>query len=90
MICRVNILKLNTVIITTSKVSVRRVVLFPTHSISTCVYMEVNSNLKIFSTENVSNNVFGVKLQEQVEERLKFYETGDLPRKNLDVMEVRV
>ena len=52
--------------------------------------MEVNSNFEIFSTENVSNNVFGVKLQEQVEERLKFYETGDLPRKNLDVMEVRV
>ena len=28
-------------------------------------------------------------MQEQVEERLKFYETGDLPRKNLDVMEVQ-
>ena len=35
------------------------------------------------------NNVYGIKLQEQVEERLNFYETGDLPRKNLDVMEVR-
>merc|ERR1712029_333229 len=30
--------------------------------------------------------VFGSKLKEQVEERLKFYETGDLPRKNVDVM----
>ncbi|XP_063675566.1 nucleolar protein 56-like isoform X2 [Bolinopsis microptera] len=46
----------------------------------------IASRIDCFS-ENVSNNVFGVKLQEQVEERLKFYETGDLPRKNLDVME---
>merc|ERR1719300_799323 len=33
-----------------------------------------------------STTVFGSKLKEQVEERLKFYETGDLPRKNVDVM----
>jgi RNA processing factor Prp31 len=32
------------------------------------------------------NSVFGDKLREQVEERLKFYETGDVPRKNVDVM----
>jgi len=31
-------------------------------------------------------NVFGEKLREQVEERLKFYETGDVPRKNTEVM----
>jgi hypothetical protein len=30
--------------------------------------------------------VFGDKLRNQVEERLSFYETGDLPRKNVDVM----
>merc|ERR1712112_680086 len=30
--------------------------------------------------------VFGSKLKEQVDERLKFYETGDLPRKNVEVM----
>ena len=30
--------------------------------------------------------MFGTKLREQVEERLKFYETGDAPRKNIDVM----
>jgi nucleolar protein 56 len=30
--------------------------------------------------------IFGEKLKEQVEDRLKFYETGDLPKKNLDVM----
>lgn len=32
------------------------------------------------------NNIFGGKLQEQVEERLKYYETQELPKKNLDVM----
>nr|CAD7442692.1 unnamed protein product [Timema bartmani] len=30
--------------------------------------------------------VFGEKLRQQVEDRLKFYETGDIPRKNIDVM----
>lgn len=30
--------------------------------------------------------MFGEKLREQVEERLSFYETGEIPRKNLDVM----
>merc|ERR1712172_106806 len=30
---------------------------------------------------------YGIKLREQVEERLKFYETGAQPRKNIDVME---
>ena len=31
-------------------------------------------------------DVFGSKLREQVEDRLKFYESGDIPRKNVDVM----
>merc|ERR1711915_757226 len=30
--------------------------------------------------------LYGEKLREQVEERLKFYETGAAPRKNIDVM----
>merc|ERR1711936_248690 len=33
-----------------------------------------------------ATNVFGTKLKEQVEDRLKFFETGDIPKKNLDVM----
>lgn len=33
-----------------------------------------------------STTIFGSKMKEQVEDRLKFYETGDLPRKNVDVM----
>merc|ERR1711973_1068075 len=31
-------------------------------------------------------SIFGSKMKDQVEDRLKFYETGDLPRKNVDVM----
>lgn len=38
-----------------------------------------------FLTE-LPTSVFGDKLREQVEERLSFYETGDVPRKNVDVM----
>ena len=34
--------------------------------------------------------VFGDRLREQVEERLSFYETGDVPRKNVDVMKEAV
>ncbi|XP_071861557.1 nop56 ribonucleoprotein [Bombus fervidus] len=30
--------------------------------------------------------VFGEKLRQQVEDRLKFYETGEVPKKNIDVM----
>ncbi|KAL7645454.1 UNVERIFIED_CONTAM: hypothetical protein RMT77_003840 [Armadillidium vulgare] len=34
----------------------------------------------------VQTTVFGEKLKTQVEDRLKFYEVGELPRTNLDVM----
>lgn len=34
--------------------------------------------------------MFGDKLREQVEERLAFYETGEPPRKNLEVMKEAV
>ncbi|RVE40888.1 hypothetical protein evm_014462 [Chilo suppressalis] len=30
--------------------------------------------------------IFGEKLRQQVEDRLKFYETGDIPKKNIEVM----
>ncbi|XP_076815539.1 nucleolar protein 56-like [Clavelina lepadiformis] len=36
------------------------------------------------------NTVFGQKLRDQVEERLKFYESGEAPRKNADVMKEAV
>jgi len=35
---------------------------------------------------DTATSVYGSKMKEQVEDRLKFYETGDLPRKNVDVM----
>merc|ERR1711944_148746 len=46
--------------------------------------MGIASRIDCFSEE--STTVFGSKLKEQVEDRLKFYETGDLPRKNVEVM----
>jgi nucleolar protein 56 len=42
---------------------------------------------RIDSFSDVPNRLYGEKLREQVEERLKFYETGQAPRKNLDVMQ---
>merc|ERR1712183_56626 len=43
----------------------------------------IASRIDCFSEE--STTIFGTKLKEQVEDRLKFYETGDLPRKNVEV-----
>ena len=34
----------------------------------------------------VSTNAFGAALKQQVEDRLKFYETGEIPKKNIDAM----
>ena len=44
----------------------------------------IASRINCFS--EVPTSVLGEKLREQVEERLSFYETGEIPRKNLDVM----
>ncbi|OCT57304.1 hypothetical protein XELAEV_18003681mg [Xenopus laevis] len=44
----------------------------------------IASRIDCFS--EIPTSVFGDKLREQVEERLAFYETGEVPRKNLDVM----
>ncbi|XP_018318840.1 nucleolar protein 56-like [Agrilus planipennis] len=35
---------------------------------------------------DIQTNVFGEKLRQQVEDRLKFYETGEIPKKNIEVM----
>ncbi|XP_041744556.1 nucleolar protein 56 [Coregonus clupeaformis] len=48
----------------------------------------IASRIDAFS--DVPTCVFGDKLRDQVEERLSFYETGDAPRKNLDVMKEAV
>jgi len=44
----------------------------------------IASRMDCFS--EVPTSVFGVKMKGQVEERMKFYQTGDVPRKNIDVM----
>jgi nucleolar protein 56 len=44
----------------------------------------IASRIDCFS--ETSTSIFGQKMKEQVEDRLKFYETGDLPKKNVDVM----
>uniref|UniRef100_A0A8C8A0Y7 Nucleolar protein 56 n=1 Tax=Oryzias sinensis TaxID=183150 RepID=A0A8C8A0Y7_9TELE len=48
----------------------------------------IASRIDCFS--ELPTSVFGDKLREQVEERLSFYETGDVPRKNVDVMKEAV
>ena len=42
---------------------------------------------RIDSFADEPSSAYGQKLRDQVEERLKFYETGAAPRKNIDVME---
>jgi nucleolar protein 56 len=42
---------------------------------------------RIDSFSDEPNRLYGDRLREQVEERLKFYETGAAPRRNVDVME---
>merc|ERR1712003_396726 len=44
----------------------------------------IASRIDCFSDE--TTNVFGKKLKDQVEERLRFYEDGTAPRKNITVM----
>ncbi len=41
---------------------------------------------RIDSFSDVSTTRYGERLRDQVEERLAFYETGDAPKKNADVM----
>lgn len=42
---------------------------------------------RIDSFSDEPSRLYGEKLRDQVEERLKFYQTGEAPRRNLDVME---
>ena len=44
----------------------------------------IASRIDCFSED--ATDVFGSKLKEQVEERLKFFDSGAIPRKNVDVM----
>ena len=50
-----------------------------------------NMILQYFSLNSeYPTSVFGEHLKQQVEDRLKFYETGDAPKKNIDVMKEAV
>lgn len=42
---------------------------------------------RIDSFADEPSRVYGERLRDQVEERLKFYETGQAPRRNIDVMQ---
>lgn len=42
---------------------------------------------RIDSFSDEPSRIYGERLRDQVEERLKFYETGAAPRRNIDVME---
>lgn len=44
----------------------------------------IASRIDCFS--ETTNDIFGQRLKDQVEERLKFYSTGQIPKKNVDVM----
>merc|ERR1719438_663236 len=44
----------------------------------------IASRIDCFSDE--PNNVVGTMLKQQVEDRLSFFETGEVPKKNIDVM----
>lgn len=46
-----------------------------------------NRHGRIDSFSDISTNAFGEKMKEQVEERLRFYEEGVAPTKNLDAMQ---
>merc|ERR1712066_510775 len=45
----------------------------------------IASRIDCFS--EISTKLYGEKLRDQVEDRLKFYESGDLPKKNVDAMQ---
>lgn len=48
----------------------------------------IASRIDCFS--DVATNVFGEKMKEQVEERLRFYEEGVAPKKNVDAMRAAI
>ena len=53
-----------------------------------CSHRRLACRIDCFS--DVSTNAFGEKLKEQVEERLRFYEEGMAPTKNLTAMQAAI
>ena len=52
-----------------------------------CVYISQKNILEIDLIE-IPTAVFGDHLKQQVSDRLKFYDSGELPAKNVDVMQI--
>ena len=44
--------------------------------------------LNFFHFQEIPTTVFGDRLKQQVTDRLKFYDSGELPAKNVDVMQL--
>jgi nucleolar protein 56 len=42
----------------------------------------------ILSFKEIPTSIFGDRLKQQVTDRLKFYDSGELPAKNVDVMQL--
>ena len=42
----------------------------------------------MLTSSDCPTSVFGEHLRDQVEDRLKFYESGNAPKKNADVMKI--
>ncbi len=42
----------------------------------------------MFICKEIPTSVFGDRLKQQVSDRLKFYDNGELPAKNVDVMQL--
>lgn len=45
------------------------------------------ASCRIFLPSETPTSIYGNSLKQQVEDRLKFYESGEAPRKNVEVME---
>lgn len=43
--------------------------------------------IELTSFSDQPTTIFGQKLKDQVEERLSFFESGEMPRKNIEVMQ---
>ncbi len=53
-----------------------------------CWYYSFNKIAIFFIWKEIPTSVFGDRLRQQVTDRLKFYDSGELPAKNVDVMQL--
>jgi hypothetical protein len=48
----------------------------------------ITNLFKFFYFKDIPTSIFGDRLKQQVTDRLKFYDNGTLPAKNVDVMQL--